>query len=496
MIRRPPRSTLFPYTTLFRSRVIHERHVREIVQARVPGRRVSRRRQGPRDVAGRRGHAVSPAHAGLQSERETLPIFRPRPRAREVRPGHERRVVAHERGEQDVALYLLGERVHGEQRVDALEVRPGCVPPGATAVRGSRAARRDHHPSGPQPQRSSPHARILAGPRGSREIRRMLAHLGTRTLAGAVVVAGVVTLTFLLVRLAPGDPVERLLGPTATPAQLAAQRRALALDRPLAAQYAIWLGRFARGDWGRSIATGRPVRALLGDAVPATLALVGTSLVLSYLLGLAVGAWQSGAGPRVDTALSITTVTLFALPGYWLGLMLVMAFTYWAHWLPAFGSAGLDADVLTGWSRLVDRLRHFALPLATLTLIGVGGAARYVRGAMRDVVSQPFVRTAEAKGLSPFHVTRRHVARNALIPVVTLLGLSLPALFSGAVFVEAMFAWPGVGRRLVEAVQARDYPVVMAATAVTAVLVVAGNLLTDLGVAWIDPRVRNGKRES
>src|SRR5207249_4294096 len=261
----------------------------------------------------------------------------------------------------------------------------------------------------------------------------MLAHLGTRTLVGAVVVAGVVTLTFLLVRLAPGDPVERLLGPTATPAQLAAQRHALGLDRPLAAQYTIWLARFVRGDWGRSIATGRPVRELLGDAVPATVALVGTSLILSYLLGLAVGAWQSGAGPRVDAALSVTTVTLFALPGFWLGLMLAMAFTYWAHWLPAFGATGLDANALTGWSRLADRLRHFALPLATLTLIGIGGAARFVRGAMRDVRSQAFVRTAEAKGLSPFRVTRRHVARNALIPVITLIGLSLPALFSVAV---------------------------------------------------------------
>jgi len=238
------------------------------------------------------------------------------------------------------------------------------------------------------------------------------------------------------------------------------------------------------------------VRDLLGEAVPATVALVGTSLILSYLLGLAVGAWQSGAGPRVDAALSVTTVTLFALPGFWLGLMLAMAFTYWAHWLPAFGATGLDADALTGWSRLADRLRHFALPLATLTLIGIGGAARFVRGAMRDVRSQAFVRTAEAKGLSPFRVTRRHVARNALIPVITLIGLSLPALFSGAVLVEVVFAWPGVGRRLVEAVQARDYPVVMAATVVTAVLVVAGNLLTDLGVAWIDPRIRRGKGET
>ncbi|PYP96202.1 MAG: hypothetical protein DMD34_05795 [Gemmatimonadetes bacterium] len=324
----------------------------------------------------------------------------------------------------------------------------------------------------------------------------MLAHLGARALAGALVVAGVVTLTFLLVHAAPGDPVERLLGPTATAGQLVAQRHALGLDRSLPAQYAIWVGRFARGDWGRSIATGRPVRALLGDAVPPTVLLVASSLALSYLIGLAVGAWQAGADPRVDTALSVVTVTLFALPGYWLGLMLVMAFTYAAHWLPAFGATGIAADALSGWSRLVDQLRHLALPLTTLTLIGIGGAARFARGAMRDVRSQPFVTTAEAKGLTSFQVTRRHVARNALIPLVTLLGLSLPALFSGAVFVEAVFAWPGVGRRLVEAVQARDYPVVMAATVVTAVLVVAGNLLADVAVAWIDPRIRRGPRAS
>ena len=318
----------------------------------------------------------------------------------------------------------------------------------------------------------------------------MVAQLARRLLAGAAVIAGVVTLTFLLLRLAPGDPVERLLGPTATPGQIAAQRQALGLDRPLGVQYATWVSRFARGDWGRSIASGRPVRAVLGDAVPATLELIGLSLLLSYLVGLVVGVWQAGAGSRTDAALSITTVTLFALPGYWLGLMLVMVFTYWARWLPAFGAAGLDADALSGWSRLADRLRHLALPLATLSLIGIGGTARYVRGAMRDALGQPFVRTAEAKGLSRSRVLGRHVAMNAMIPVVTLLGLSLPALFSGAVFVEAVFAWPGVGRRLVEAVQARDYPVVLAATAISATLVVVGNLLTDAAVVWCDPRMR------
>jgi peptide/nickel transport system permease protein len=321
----------------------------------------------------------------------------------------------------------------------------------------------------------------------------MFAQLARRSAAGVAVVVGVVTLTFLLVRLAPGDPVELLLGPTATPAQLAAQRQALGLDRPIAAQYAAWLTRVATGDWGRSIATGRPVRVVLGDAIPATLELVGLSLLMSYLLGLAVGMWQASADPRIDKALSITTVTLFALPGYWLGLMLVMGFTYWVHWLPGFGAAGLDADGLSGWSLWGDRVRHLVLPLTTLTLVGVGGAARYVRGAIREVQGQPFVRTAHAKGLSPWRVTRRHVTRNALIPVVTLLGLSFPALFSGAVFVEAVFAWPGVGRRLVEAVLARDYPVVLAATTATAVLVVVGNVLSDACVAWIDPRIRHAR---
>jgi peptide/nickel transport system permease protein len=170
--------------------------------------------------------------------------------------------------------------------------------------------------------------------------------------------------------------------------------------------------------------------------------------------------------------------------------MLVMVFTYWARALPAFGAAGFDADFLTGWDRLADRLRHLALPLATLTLIGIGATARFVRGAMLDVRNAPYVAIARAKGLSPLQVTVRHVLRNALIPVLTLLGLSLPALFSGAVFIEAIFAWPGVGRVLVEAVGARDYPVIMAATAVSAILVVVGSLLAEALAAWADPRLR------
>ena len=323
----------------------------------------------------------------------------------------------------------------------------------------------------------------------------MLRHTLQRALAGIAVVAGVVTLTFILLRAAPGDPAERLLGPTATPDQLVAQRRALGLDRPVPTQFATWMGHVARGDWGISIATGRPVAAMFVDAWPATVRLVLLSLLLSYALGLVIGAVQAThTGSRLDTTLSISSVTLFALPGFWLGLMLVMVFTYQLRVLPAFGSAGFDSDFLVGWPRVADRLRHLALPLLTLTLIGVGGTARFVRGAMLDVLAAPFVTTARAKGLRPSRVIVRHVLRNALIPVVTLLGLSLPAVFSGAVFVEAVFAWPGVGRVLVEAVQARDYPVVMAATTISAVLVVLGNLLADVLAGVIDPRI--GRQEA
>lgn len=321
----------------------------------------------------------------------------------------------------------------------------------------------------------------------------MLVLLARRLAAGGLIVLGVVALTFLLLHLAPGDPAVHLSGPAATPDQLAATRAALGLDRPLPVQFGDWLARAARGDWGRSLATGRPVTRMLAEAWPATALLVLLSLALSYLGGVAIGLWQVRSGRRADTALTLASVTLFAMPGYWLGVMLVWLATYHLRLLPAFGAAGLDAEFLSPGAALVDRLRHLALPLLTLTLIGAGGAARFVRGALFDVRGEPFVLAAEARGLAPARVLVRHLLRNALGPVVTLLGLSLPALFSGAVFVEGIFAWPGVGRVLISAVQARDYPVVMAGATVSALLVVAGNLLADLLRAAVDPRLRHAR---
>jgi peptide/nickel transport system permease protein len=319
----------------------------------------------------------------------------------------------------------------------------------------------------------------------------MLSRVVERLLAGLAVVLGVVCLTFILLHLAPGDPARHLAGPMATEEQLAALRVRLGLDHSLPAQFIQWLGRAVRGDWGVSLATGQPVGAMLSRAWPWTALLVALSLGTSFLLGIGIALLQTRAGRRTDTCLSIASVVLFAMPGYWLAVMLVWLFAYHLRMLPAFGATGLDADFLGAGTQFVDRLRHLALPLATLSLIGLGGAARFTRGALFDVRGEPFLVAARARGLPERRILLRHQFRNALGPVVTLLGLSLPALFSGAVFVEGIFAWPGVGRVLIEGVQARDYPVVMAAATVSAILVVLGNLLADLLRTWVDPRVRD-----
>ena len=313
----------------------------------------------------------------------------------------------------------------------------------------------------------------------------------TRLLRGAAVLLGVVTLTFVLLHLAPGDPVRRLLGPAALPEQIETARHSLGLDRPLLEQYVDWLRRGARGDFGTSIAQGRPAIALLAEAWPATAVLVLLSIILSWVGGIVVGAFQANTRRAgLDAAASTVSVAFNAMPGYWLGLALVMVFTYRLRWLPSYGAVGLDAEFLGGPDRIIDRLRHLALPLATLSLIGIGGAARFSRAAMREIREAPFLVAARARGLVGIRVVLRHQLRNALVPIVTLLGLSLPALFSGAVFVEAIFAWPGVGQVLVQAVQARDYPVVMAAATISATLVVAGNLLAEALLTLADPRLR------
>lgn len=309
----------------------------------------------------------------------------------------------------------------------------------------------------------------------------------------------VVTVTFLLVNLAPGDPARLWMAPGTGQAELDTARRALGLDQPLVLRYLSWLWNFVSGDWGSSLLQQRPVSRVIADALPHTLLLSLSSLLLTYLGGVLLGMVQAmRQRTAVDTGLTVTTLVIYGMPAYWLAIMLVLVFSYasarygWPAWLqlPALGVTSLDAEFLSPWGRLMDRLRHLLLPLITLGAIGIAGAARFVRGSVLDVRSMQFVRAARARGVTPTMLELRHVLRNALLPIITLLGLSLPALFSGTVFVEVIFAWPGMGRVMVDAVSGRDYPVVMATTAIFALLVVLGNLLADLLYAVADPRIR------
>jgi peptide/nickel transport system permease protein len=326
----------------------------------------------------------------------------------------------------------------------------------------------------------------------------MLSKLARRIALGLGIVLAVVTVTFLLVNLAPGDPARLWVAPGAGEAELETARRALGLDQPLVVRYTSWLWDFARGDWGSSLVQQRPVARVIADALPHTLLLSVSSLLVTYLGGILIGVIQAARNRTpVDTGLTVSTLIIYGMPAYWLAIMLVLVFSYasarygWPVWLrlPALGVTSLDAEFLSPWGQLVDRLRHLMLPLITLGAIGIAGTARFVRGSVLEVRGMPFVRTARAKGAPTASVEIRHVLRNALLPIITLLGLSLPALFSGTVFVEVIFAWPGMGRVMVDAVSGRDYPVVMATTAIFAMLVVLGNLLADVLYAAADPRI-------
>jgi len=306
----------------------------------------------------------------------------------------------------------------------------------------------------------------------------------------------VVTLTFVLIRLAPGDPAAFLVAPGASEADAARAHTELGLDRSMPVQYARWLLAMLRGDMGTSFASGRPVAALLAEAAPISLALGGVSLMLTFLIGVPVGMLQAAhRGRLTDRALTIVTTAVYAAPSFWLALALVAVFTYGAatmglppDWrLPAFGirTPGLT---LQGWAGVVDVVRHSILPVAILAAVGAAGIARYTRTSVADVLRLDFVRTARAKGLSRRAVFGRHVLANVLPTLVVLFALSLPGLLAGSVFVESVFAWPGLGRATLTAILARDYPVVMGASVFYAAVVILANLAAELALPLLDPR--------
>ena len=306
----------------------------------------------------------------------------------------------------------------------------------------------------------------------------------------------VITLTFALVRLAPGDPAAFLVPPGASAADEARLRAELGLDRSMTVQYARWMRGLLRGDMGRSFASGRPVAAVLAEAAPISLLLGGASLALTFLIGVPVGMVQAARRGRLsDRLLTVVTTTIYAAPSFWIALALVAVFTYGAATLgmpaglrlPAFGvrTPGLD---LIGWAGVADVVRHSILPVSILAAVGAAGIARYVRSSVADVLTHDFVRTARAKGLRERAVFQRHVLANILPALVVLFALSLPGLLAGSIFVESVFAWPGLGRATLSAILARDYPVVMGATVWYSAAVIFANLAAELALPVLDPR--------
>jgi peptide/nickel transport system permease protein len=303
----------------------------------------------------------------------------------------------------------------------------------------------------------------------------------------------VTTLTFVLVHLAPGDPIAAALDrPGITESVRQQWRESFGLDKPLAEQYVRWVGNAARGELGFSFSHRRPVRDVLADTLPRTLLLAGLSLVLSFLVGIVVGVLQAERpGGARDRWFGRVLLLLYSVPDFWLALIALLTFAYWLPLLPAGGIVDpVMHDYLSAGGRIADRLKHLVLPVITLTLLSAASIARYQRAALLDVLPSDWMRTALAKGLSWRAAVRQHAVRNALLPTITLAGLWLPSLAAGAVFIEKVFSWPGMGLATVNAIGARDYPLVTAGVMAISVLVVLGALLADIAVALVDPRVR------
>lgn len=323
-------------------------------------------------------------------------------------------------------------------------------------------------------------------------MRRFLIARGAQAF---VVVALVATLAFVLVHVAPGDPFGNSLDdPTNTTVLHAQQMHQWGYDQPLPVQYVKWLENLGRGEFGWSHSRNRRVAEVLSETVPRTLLLMGTALIAGVLAGVALGTWQAARrGSGAERATSALAIATLSIPEFLVALAaLALPAARW-HWFPVSGIVDPAMhDSMNAFGRAADVLRHLALPAATLALITAASVSRFHRTAMLAVLPEEYVRTARAKGAGEFTAVVSHALRNALGPLITIVGLLLPALFGGAVFVETIFSWPGIGRMMVDAVSGNDYPLVLAGVIVGSVLVAVGSALADVLAALANPRVRIG----
>ncbi|MCB1054406.1 MAG: ABC transporter permease [Acidobacteria bacterium] len=316
-----------------------------------------------------------------------------------------------------------------------------------------------------------------------------------RRLASSVLLFFLVlTLTFALVHIAPGNPLRIYQGPHTTRAQMAAMEHAYGLDRPLPVQYLAWLKSVAlEGNWGISFSHQRPALAVIRDTIPNTVLLGLTTLLIQYGLGLLLGvAAARRPDGLVDSTIRIASMLLYSIPTFWLGLMSILLFHLQWHLLPASGMSSPGTSNAPLMTRAGDVALHLILPASVLGISAGARLARFVRNSLLDALSQDYVRTARAKGLSEGRVVWLHGLRNSLVPLAQLLGMSLPSLLNGTLVVEVVFAWPGLGRLLFDAATARDFPLILAGTAFGALLVIAGSLIADVLHRFADPRLRHG----
>ena len=317
--------------------------------------------------------------------------------------------------------------------------------------------------------------------------------LAWRAVDAVIVIWLVATLAFALLHLAPGDPVSAALSQPGVPPSVKAHwRQVYGLDLPVTEQYRRYLTSVMRGDLGFSFSHQRPVGDVLRDAIPNTLLLMGLGIGASITLGVLLGVLQAArAGSALDSAVSAATLFFYSMPEVWLALMMLVVFAYELALFPMGGRCDVaTCGTLTGWRSVTDVARHVALPAATLALLVTAIFARFQRVAILDTLQEDYVRTARAKGVTEAHVLWRHAFRNSLLPLITAAGLSLPALVGGAVFIERVFAWPGMGNLIVRAIGARDYALVTSTMIAGSIVVVIGGLVADLCYTAVDPRIR------
>lgn len=293
-------------------------------------------------------------------------------------------------------------------------------------------------------------------------------------------------LAFLLVNLMPGDPMDMMIDTTITGRELEMRREALGLNDPFPIRYYNWAKEIVTGNLGFSMKTGEPVSKMIFSRIPATVSLMGLSLTLSLLIAIPAGIYSAVKRySKLDYTFTIMTMAGISIPTFFLGLICIYSIAVKLNLLPTgmIATPGMEFSIL-------DRIKHLILPMTVLGLNGAAVYTRYMRSSMIEIISNDYIRTARAKGTKEKRVIFVHALRNGLIPIITLLGLSIPTLFSGAVITEQVFNWPGIGKLMVDSVYSRDYPVLMALILITAFLVVSGNLIADILYGLVDPRIK------